>query len=127
MIQVITLKPKDTLDLKFKFEPKFRIPKFSEEFIIELEGCPQNLLFIIGTGHGIELKLETDIITFGSVVLNGSSTQKVKLKNIGDVGTKFKLETASLSQHFSVSPTEGFLSPGMDIVLKVVFRPTAVR
>ena len=97
----VNLKPKEILPVELIFEPKHRIPPFSEELWADIEGSIQPLLAINGSGHGIEFKLETDIITFGSVVEHGSSVQKVKLKNIGDIGTKFKWDLEKFGPHFS--------------------------
>ncbi len=69
----------------------------------------QPLLFLNGSGQGIELKLEQEIVSFGAVVENGSSQQRVKLKNIGDVGTKFKWDVHKFAPDFDISPTEGYV------------------
>jgi hydrocephalus-inducing protein len=135
----IQIKPKETVNMEVTFEPKSRIPQFSEELLMDVEGFSVPLLFISGTGinqyiinitlllgHGIELKLESDITTFASVVQNGSSSQKLRLINIGDIATKFKWDTAKFLPDFSISPSEGFLSPGMDVILKITFTPTKV-
>lgn len=81
------------------------------------------LLFVSGTGQGVELKLESEIVTFGAVVQNASSTQYVKIKNIGDIATKFSWDISKLSSEFFISPLDGFLNPAMDMDIKVVFKP----
>ena len=100
----VTIKPKEILNIDLAFEPKSRIPNFSEELSIDVEGTPQPLLYVSGSGTGIELKLENDIITFGNVVQHGSSTQKVRLTNIGDLAARFKWDSARFQPDFSVSP-----------------------
>lgn len=100
----VTIKPKESLNIAFTFEPKARIPAFSEELQIEVEGALQTLLFVGGAGHGVELKLENDIITFGAVVQNGSSSQKVKLKNMGDIPTRFKWDVNRFEPDFTITP-----------------------
>ncbi len=105
----ISMKPKESIDLEITFEPKSRIPQFSEELYIDVEGYQHTLLAINGQGHGIELKLENEIVTFASVVQHGSSSQKVRLMNIGDVATKFKWDESKFAPDFSISPAEGML------------------
>lgn len=45
------LKPKETMNIIFSFEPKFRVPVFTEEVQMEVEGTAQTLLFLSGSGQ----------------------------------------------------------------------------
>lgn len=45
------LKPKEIMNIMFFFEPKFRVPVFTEEVQMEVEGTAQTLLFLSGSGQ----------------------------------------------------------------------------
>jgi hypothetical protein len=122
----VQLKPKEILPVQFSFEPKSRLGQFSEEFLVAVEGMVQPLLFVNGSGHGIEFKLESDILAFGSVVQHGVSSQRIKLRNVGDVGSNFSWDVKQFSPDFTISPSEGYLSPGMDVSIKITFSPTQI-
>ena len=41
----------------------------------------------------------------------------------GDIGAKFAWDTKAFGKHFSIQPSEGFLSPGQDAKLVVTMDP----
>ena len=51
--------------------------------------------------------------------------KRVQLQNTGDVGTKFSFDAAAFAPHFSIFPSEGFVSPNQDVKLEITFHPTA--
>ena len=52
------------------------------------------------------MRLESDKMPFGSIILNSHITKKLNLTNFGDVGSKFQWIEA-YKPHFSISPNEG--------------------
>lgn len=84
---------------------------FTEELVVDLQGVPVPLLTLTGACLGTELRLASDNLPFGPVVLGSRSTKRLQLENTGDVGTKFIWDTRALGEHFSVFPAEGFLAP----------------
>lgn len=51
----------------------------------------------------------------------------MKLRNIGDVPTKFKWDESKFAPDFTISPVEGVVAPATDVNLKVTFAPTRVN
>jgi hypothetical protein len=41
-----------------------------------------------------------------------------------DVGTKFAFDASAFGPHFTVFPSEGFVSPNQDVKLEITFHPT---
>ncbi|XP_059848459.1 hydrocephalus-inducing protein homolog isoform X2 [Hypanus sabinus] len=134
--KVLSLSPKDKITLKAQggscnvavtFSPVCRIPEFAEEVRMELPGVSKALFVIRGCCQATEIVLDQDCITFGAVILRSKATRLVMLKNIGDIGASFRWEIEKIKPHFSISPVEGYLSPGMEVSLQVEFHPVAVN
>jgi hypothetical protein len=125
----ITLKPKSVLNLEMKFQPQARIPAFVEEIHLENStlGMQRHLFTITGACQGIDIKLESDTLPFGAVVQKSSTSRRIQLQNVGDVGAKFSWDSAKFWPDFSISPSEGYISPGMDISLEVTFHPNDIN
>ncbi|KAJ3106206.1 hypothetical protein HDU97_006839 [Phlyctochytrium planicorne] len=121
------LRPRGVLNVELKFQPQHRIPTFSEEIILEAPGVSKPLFMVSGACQGIEVKLENDTLPFGAVVQRSCTTRRIQLQNVGDIGAKFHWDITKFQPDFSISPTEGYISPGMDISLEITFHPTEVN
>ena len=83
------------------FTPTVRLPPFDGNVLIHAQGLSQVLTHIRGACFGVGAKLETDTLSFGSVVLGSTKKMNVKLFNTGDVPTTFRWDTKSLKPHYS--------------------------
>lgn len=68
------------------------------------------------------MRLESDKLPFGSIILNSTVSKKLNLTNFGDVGSKFQWSDA-FKPHFSVTPSEGFVAAHSSVTLDVTFQP----
>ncbi|XP_051884712.1 hydrocephalus-inducing protein homolog [Pristis pectinata] len=134
--EVLSLSPNNKITLKAQggtcnvavtFSPVCRIPEFAEEVRMEFTGVSKALFVIRGCCQGTEIVLDQDYISFGAVVLRSKTTRLVMMKNVGDIGASFRWEIEKFKPHFSISPVEGYLSPGMEVSLEVAFHPAAVN
>lgn len=123
----IVLRPRESADLTFFFRPTDRMRPFTEELVVSLCGVPTPLATLTGACLGTELRLASDSLPFGPVVLGSRAVKRLQLENTGDVGTKFAWDTRALGPHFSIFPADGFLAPGQDVKLDVTFHPTEVN
>ncbi|XP_075242911.1 hydrocephalus-inducing protein-like isoform X4 [Convolutriloba macropyga] len=115
------------VDIDVKFHPKARVPQFLEEVLLEVEGIPSGPLFALsGCCQATEVTLDCETIPFGAVTLNSSSNRKLVMTNSGDIGASFQWNAAKFEPDFSITPTEGYISPGMEIVFDLVFHPQIV-
>ncbi|CAH1779299.1 unnamed protein product [Owenia fusiformis] len=123
----MTLEPRGGMaKVEMIFSPKTRVPKFTEEIMLECAGMFQPLFAVTGCCHGIEINLDTDAIPFGAVVQKSSSTRKLVMNNTGDIGARFKWDIAKFKPDFSIMPVEGYISPGMEVPFEVMFHPQIV-
>jgi hydrocephalus-inducing protein len=65
------------------FKPKARLPAFTEAVHAKVAGVETPLLAISGAALGLEVKLDTNTLPFGTIVLGSSTTRYVKLVNSG--------------------------------------------
>ncbi|NXG68880.1 HYDIN protein, partial [Baryphthengus martii] len=130
---VLCLNPNNELSLKRKggickvevtFSPKRRIQPFTEEVMLECRGLVRSLFMVQGSCQGICVSLDQEHLSFGVVVQQSYSTQRVIMQNTGDMGVKFKWDIESFKPDFSISPAKGYISPGMDVPFVVTFRPS---
>ncbi|TPX54724.1 hypothetical protein PhCBS80983_g05802 [Powellomyces hirtus] len=122
-VGVTVLRPKGILNVDLTFRPQNRIPAFAEELFLEAPGYSRPLAQITGACQGIEVKLENDTLPFGAVVIKSSATRRIQLQNCGDIGTTFRWDSAKFAPDFAISPSEGYISPGMEISLEITFHP----
>lgn len=87
-----TLKPKEVLPVVVRFNPKIRLPPFSQEIMLEVEGVEDDraIFSVVGVAHGIELKLMENTLAFGNVVKDSRLTKTMQMSNFGDVKAEFK-------------------------------------
>ncbi|KAI9141433.1 hypothetical protein BKA69DRAFT_1166800 [Paraphysoderma sedebokerense] len=122
----ITLQPKSICKVAVIFEPKQRVPSFVEEVTLNSRGKSQPLFSIMGVCHGIGVSLESEIVPFGSVITQSSTTKRIQLHNTGDVGVRFKWDDQAFATDFTIFPTEGYISPNMAVSLQITFHPTKI-
>lgn len=105
------------------FTPKTRIPQFTEEIMMECAGMSKPLFVVNGCCQGIETSLDQDSVPFGAVVQRSRSTRRIVMQNTGDIGAGFRWEANSFAPDFSIEPTGGYISPGMEVPFTVTFHP----
>ncbi|KAI8909684.1 hypothetical protein EDD86DRAFT_206048, partial [Gorgonomyces haynaldii] len=123
----LTLRPKGTLNLEIKFSPRRRIPPLTEEIMMETLGMSKPLFLVSGACQGTDVRLENDVVPFGAVVQKSFTTRRIQLQNIGDIGAKFFWDHKRFMPDFTISPTDGYISPGMEIPLEITFHPTELN
>ncbi|XP_067905917.1 hydrocephalus-inducing protein homolog [Heterodontus francisci] len=135
-VEVLSLSPTGSIKLNARggtcnvvvtFSPVCRIPQFAEEVMIECTGVSKPLFVIRGCCQGIEITLDQDCIAFGAVVLHSQATRLLMIQNVGDIGASFRWDIEKFKPHFSITPVEGYVSPGMEVSLEVAFHPTAIH
>lgn len=95
--------------------------------ILECCSVSQPLFTIVGACQGLEVKLESEAIPFGSVTLGSSSSRKLMMVNNGDIGTPFSWNLEAFRPAFNISPHKGYISPGMTVAFEITFLPTEVN
>jgi hydrocephalus-inducing protein len=122
----IYLKSNQTFDLEFKFSPKRRqrIPKFTEDVSIECNGLTLPLCSVQGACHGYNIWLESSTLPFGAVVQKSSVVKRITLHNDGDIGASFKWDVEKMRPEFSIHPSYGYISSGMEVTFNVAFSPS---
>lgn len=123
----VTLKPKESADIEFKFSPTQRVPSFQKDVVVNIAGCRKKLLVISGCCQGMEVSLETDMLSFGAVCLGSQLVRKVRLQNRGDMPAHFRWNPQELAPDFSISPTEGVVAPNHHKTLEMTFKPKVVN
>lgn len=125
--EVVTIAPKETYPIQVTFNPTKRISLFNEDLLIKYAGITRSLVTLSGKSQGVEVKLDTDSIPFGLVVLNSQKVKKLTLENVGDLSINYQWDSKSFGPHFSISPFVGKLLPGTEVVFDVVFKPKFVN
>ncbi|NXC39739.1 HYDIN protein, partial [Penelope pileata] len=121
----LSLKPKgDTCKVEVIFSPKCRIPSFTEEAMLESQGLLRSLFMVQGSCQGVHVSLDQEHLSFGAVVQQSCTSRRITMQNTGDIGVKFKWDVKSFQPDFSISPTKGYISPGMDVPFVVRFHPS---
>ncbi|EDV21657.1 uncharacterized protein TRIADDRAFT_30117, partial [Trichoplax adhaerens] len=120
----ITLKQKGGIgEIELLFHPIARITRFTEQIMLDCQGISQPLFAITGCCQGIEVGLDCDTISFGAVSQNSFSIRRMTLYNTGDIGAGFCWNSQQFQPDFSITPVEGYVSPGMEVVFEVTFHP----
>ena len=122
--QIMSLKPEQVCDVQFKFMPKLRIPKFSEELLAECVGVTLPICAVTGACHGHNIWLETNTMPFGAIAQRCSASKRLIMHNDGDIGASFKWETDRMLPEFAIFPSLGYISPGMEVHFDITFSPT---
>ncbi len=82
---------------------------------MECAGISQPLFVVTGSCHGLEVTLDSHHVPFGAVVQHSQSSRRILLHNSGDIGASFRWEEEMFSPDFSISPVQGYISPGMEV------------
>ncbi|XP_035275425.1 hydrocephalus-inducing protein homolog [Anguilla anguilla] len=130
--KVLSVSPADEVTLRgsggrclveVQFCPRQRMPPFREELQLECLGTVRPLLVLKGCCQGMEISLDQDYVPFGAVAQRCQATRRIVMSNTGDVGARFKWDVKKFSPHFSISPAEGYICPGMEVPFDVTFAP----
>lgn len=115
----ITLKANNgSCNISTIFSPKSRVPHFSEEVTLECLGMSQPLFVVTGSCHGLEISLDTARVSFGAVTQHSQSSRRILMINSGDIGASFRWEEEKFKPDFSISPIDGYISPGMQVYIR---------
>uniref|UniRef100_A0A8C8B419 HYDIN protein n=1 Tax=Otus sunia TaxID=257818 RepID=A0A8C8B419_9STRI len=121
----LSLKPKgETCKVEVTFSPKCRIQPFAEEVMLECSGLVRSLFAVRGSCQGTHVSLDQEHLSFGAVAQQSYTSRHLTMQNTGDIGVKFKWDIKSFKPDFSISPTKGYISPGMDVPFVVTFHPS---
>ncbi|XP_078527074.1 hydrocephalus-inducing protein homolog isoform X2 [Lissotriton helveticus] len=130
--KVLSLSPSTELTLKslggsckveVTFSPKCRIPPFAEEVMLECAGMSRPLFVLRGCSQGIEVSLDMEHIPFGAVVLQTVASRRVIMNNTGDIGARFEWDVKRFQPDCLINPTQGYITPGMEVAFDVTFEP----
>jgi hydrocephalus-inducing protein len=123
--EVKTLKPKEVLPIVVKFNPRTRLPPFSQELMLNVQGVEEDraLFSVTGVAHGIELKLMENTLGFGSVVTGSRLTKTMQMSNFGDVKANFTWDQKAFGKNFTITPQSGFVNPNANLDIEVTFHP----
>ena len=97
------------------------------QVIFECAGVSSPLFTITGACQGLEIKLDSEAIPFGSVVLGSKSSRKLIMMNIGDIGASFSWNVERFAPYYTINPSKGYITPGMEVPFEVIFSPNAVN
>lgn len=122
------LKPKEALQVKIGFNPKTRLPPFSQEIMLRVEGVEEvrPIFSVTGVAHGIELKLMENTLAFGAVVVDSQLTKPMQLSNFGDVKANFNWGEKAFSKNFTISPAQGYVNPNANLDIEITFHPKEI-
>ncbi|XP_056622256.1 hydrocephalus-inducing protein homolog isoform X2 [Triplophysa dalaica] len=133
--KVLSVRPEGQVTLKagggrcvaeLLFSPERRMPHFTEELQLECLGAVRPLLVMKGCCQGVEVGLDTDFLQFGAVVQRCQATRHIIMQNNGDIGARFKWDVKSFAPDFLIFPSEGYITPGMEVSLEVTFAPMVI-
>ena len=74
--------------MEVTFSPKCRIQPFTEEVMLECNGLVRCLFMVRGSCQGIHVSLDQEHLSFGAVVQQSYTSQRVIMQNTGDIGVK---------------------------------------
>jgi hydrocephalus-inducing protein len=123
----IVLKPKESLDLQLKLSATHRTPQFQKDISLVAPGSKKKLLTLSGSCQGMDVQLETDLISFGTVCMGSHLTRKIQLQNRGDLIAKFQWNIHQFQPDFTISPAEGTISPNQHKILEITFKPSGIN
>ena len=83
-------------------------------------GVSQPLFVVTGCCHGLEVSLDSNRVPFGAVVQHSQSSRRILMINSGDIGARFLWDHERFAPDFSISPVEGYISPGMQVCVSII-------
>ncbi|XP_054283563.1 hydrocephalus-inducing protein homolog [Macrosteles quadrilineatus] len=111
--------------LRLTFTPDSVVKGLRQELVLNCRGVRKVMSLVQASSVGVSVKIDRDYLPFGSVVIGNSPTSKLLLSNNGDLAVKFSWQVSD--SVFSISPSEGFLAAGTDVVLTVKFSPQKIQ
>lgn len=84
------------------------------------------LLAVSGCCHGFDIHFDMDSVAFGAVVKGSRLTKHLLLTNTGDIGAKFRWDPRQFAPDFSITPVQGYISPGMEVPFDITFAPQKI-
>lgn len=84
------------------------------------------MFLVTGACQAIDIKLDSNSVPFGAVMLGSQSSRVVIMQNLGDIGARFSWNVHQLSSDFSVQPIKGYSSPGSEVEFQLKFCPEKV-
>lgn len=120
------MRPREVAEITFFYKPPSRMKPWKHDLNIMVSGAMVNLALLTGSCLGTELRLASDNLPFGAVVLGSRTVKRLRLENSGDLGTRFTWDTTALGSEFSIHPADGFLAAGKDVKLDIIFHPRVV-
>jgi hydrocephalus-inducing protein len=134
---ILTVQPTTPISLKarggtatvtVKFNPRSRLAPFVEQIFLKYGDLDVPMFAVRGCCQGYDITLDSDTLPFGAVGKDCSLTRKLILANHGDIGAAFSWNVAQLRDlPFSVSPSNGYVSPGQETTIEFVFQPRIIR
>ncbi|XP_066569678.1 hydrocephalus-inducing protein homolog [Amia ocellicauda] len=130
--KVLSINPQGEMTLKANggrcsvevlFSPNHRVSPFAKEVMLECGGVLRSLFMLRGSCQGVEVSLDQDDLPFGAVAPRCQATRRILMQNTGDIGASFKWDLKKFAPDFSISPVEGYISPGMEVPFVVTFAP----
>ena len=126
--QNINLKPNgDSININLTFCPTSRIEQFTDEVQFEVLRLVKPLFMITGCCQDVDIRLATSHLPFGQVCLNSKSSRQLQLSNKGDIGAHFKWNPDSFKPDFTIAPSQGYISPKMEVIFTIEFYPKAIN
>ncbi|KAJ0401033.1 hypothetical protein P43SY_009913 [Pythium insidiosum] len=123
----LTLKAKESVDVEFRFAPTRRLLPFQRDVFLRVAGSQRRLLTLSGCCQGMDVQLETDTLSFGTVCLGSHVLRKVHLQNRGDVAARFQWNTRAFAPDFMITPVEGVIAPNHHKTFEITFKPTSIN
>lgn len=121
------IKPDQIMDVTVLFNPRVRLPPFSEELVLQVEDIDFALLNLTGSSQGTEIKLDTQNLDFGRVVPGTMVTRKVVMENIGDMGATYKWNAKRFAPYFTIKPIQGYIPLNGEISFDVTFHTEMIK
>lgn len=113
----------DKINVQVTFSPSRRISQFTEDIMVSYAGITRTLLNISGRAQGPSASLDTDSLSFGTVVFGSQKIKKLSLENTGDIPLSFSWAQVTLGNHFLILPNSGKISAGSEFIFDVIFAP----
>uniref|UniRef100_A0A0G4I9B7 HYDIN/VesB/CFA65-like Ig-like domain-containing protein n=1 Tax=Chromera velia CCMP2878 TaxID=1169474 RepID=A0A0G4I9B7_9ALVE len=122
-----TLRPRESLPVDVRFAPLKTVAPFKTKIMAYCgTGHRLSLFAVAGKCYATDIQLSETLVLFGPVIVNSKASHAIRMHNVGDLGSRFQFEVPPAGRSgllFSVSPSEGFLSPQEDLLVSFAFEP----
>lgn len=131
----VTFNPTTTVDIpgrgtstfRMTFSPTKRLPLFTQDLHIHYAGVTKKLLIVSGKAQGAEARLDSEFLSFGTVMLHSQTSKTLKLENVGDVPLTYQWLESTIGPHIDIRPRKGKIQVNSETVFEVQFQPTVVN